>query len=138
MGASLLAPPRELCNTPEERAAFDEARRSTSVGEFLDTHFSLRDADWGGLLSYLLQHREVVRVLLEAPAAIRQVFGEVRPVLDLVTDPEEGWEELFIVVLTRESAVQALDRLKRLDAEWFADSARRAHFAINVTLCQNV
>lgn len=138
MGTSLLASPSELCSTPEEQRAFEEARRSASLVEFIQTHFALPDADWGGLFSYLLKHREVVPILLEAPVAIRQVFGEVRPTLDLVTDPEEGWDELFIVVPTQEPVSQALERLRRLDAEWFAESTRRAHFAINVTIAPHV
>jgi hypothetical protein len=137
-GASLLTPPSQLCSTREERRAFEDARRCTSLVEFLQVHYALRQVDWGGLFSYLLEHEGAVAVLLEAPAAIRQVFGEVRPLLDLVADPEEGWEELFIVVPTREPAGRALEHLKQLDTEWFAESARRANFAVNVTVTRDV
>ena len=75
-------------------------------------------------------------VLLEAPRAIHQVFGAVRPKLDLVTDPEDGWEKLFIVVPTGEPVAQALARLRRLDVTWLAEATRRARFAINVTIEQ--
>ncbi|MBI2555785.1 MAG: hypothetical protein HYV92_15465 [Candidatus Rokubacteria bacterium] len=136
--ASLLTPPSELCSTRDDRTAFEDARRCTSLVEFLEAHYALRDVDWGSLFSYFLEHQGAVHVLLEAPAAIQRVFGEVRPLLDLVADPEEGWEELFIVVPTREPAGRALEQLKQLDAEWFAESARQAQFAVNVTVSRDV
>ena len=77
---------------------------------------------------------EVGSLLSEAPGAIQQVFGQVRPVLELVVDPEENWEELFIVIPTAGSTDQALRQLRQLDANWFGDAARRAKFSANVTI----
>lgn len=135
MGSASLAPPADLFRSPEDLSAFEEARRPVSFVAHLEHGFHLHRADWGGLLFYVLRHREVVPVLLEAPERIRQFFGEVRPSLDLVCDPEaEGWEELFIVVPTRAPVREALGRLKSLDEAWFAAAARRAQFAINVTV----
>ena len=134
---SLLASPHELCATSADEEAFERARQPAllvELVELIETHFSLRDADWASLLSYLHQHPPVISVLLEAPKAIRDAFGDVRPWLDLVTDPDEDWSQLFIVVPTVESALQGLERLRRLDALWFRDAAHRAEFAINVTV----
>ena len=73
-------------------------------------------------------------VLSEAPEAIRRVFGEGRLALELVVDPEEGWEELFIVIPTTGPTDQALRQLRQLDASWFGDAARRTKFAFNVII----
>jgi hypothetical protein len=99
----------------------------------IENFFTLRNVDWGALFRYAREHPEVVSLLCEAPSAIRPVFGlDVRPVLELVVDPEENWEELFIVIPTSESTDQALRLLRLLDANWFNDAARRAKFSANV------
>ena len=137
MAALSLAAPHDLYDTRAERGAFEETRRPAflvHVAEVVENSFVLRDADWDGLFSYIVQHWEMGPVLLEAPEAIRKIFGEVRLTLDLVKDPEEGWEQLFIVVMGREPVAQAVERLRRLDQSWFADAARLARFAINVTI----
>ncbi len=104
------------------------------LAELVESALTLRDADWGALFRYAGMHPEVVSALSEAPAAVRRVFGEVRPALELVVDPEEGWEELFIVIPPTGPTDQALRQLRQLDANWFGDAARRARFAFNVTV----
>lgn len=136
-----LAAADELYDTIEERQAFEENRRPASLVDLAETvgaQFTLRDADWGSLFAYIVKHWDVLPVLVEAQEAIRAVFGEVRPILDLVTDPEEGWEELFVVVPVRDPVPRALERLKQLDSAWFARATRRAGFAINVTIERHV
>jgi len=54
--------------------------------------------------------------------------------LDLVSDPEEDREALFIVIPTTGPTELALRRLRQLDATWFDAAARRAGFALNVTV----
>jgi hypothetical protein len=132
-----LASVDDLCDTAEEKRAFEQNRRPVTLVDLaneVDARFDRRDLDWSTLFSYVVKHWEVLPILLEAPGAIRGVFGEVRPILELVTDPEEGWEELFIVVPTRETISRALARLKQLDAIWFVRASRRAGFAVNVTI----
>ena len=46
---------------------------------------------------------------------------------DLVTDPEEDREALFIVIPTTGPTELALRRLRQLDATWFDAAARRAN-----------
>lgn len=141
MTTSGLASVDELYATIEERQAFEENRRPVSLvdlAEAVAAEFTLRDADWGSLFAYIVKHWEVLPVLIEARGAIRGVFGEVRPILDLVTDPDEGWEKLFVVIPVQESVPRALERLKELDSTWFLGAARRAGFAINVTIERHV
>ncbi|MBI4610074.1 MAG: hypothetical protein HY726_13820 [Candidatus Rokubacteria bacterium] len=141
MAVSGLATADDLYDTIEQREAFEENRRPASLvdlAEAVSGQFTLRDADWGSLFAYIVKHWEVLPVLIEARVAIRRVFGEVRPILDLVTDPDEGWEKLFIVIPVRESVRMALERLRELDSTWFIGTARRAGFAINVTIERHV
>ena len=137
MTTSLLVPPRELCETDAEVQAFERSRGPASLVdlvEIVENSFALRDVDWSRLFRYASEHPEVISVLSEAPGAIRQGFGPASLVLDLVVDPEEAWEELFIVIITTRPVDQALSRLRQLDADWFVDAARRAKFTVNVTV----
>ncbi len=138
MRTSYLTPPSQLYDTPEEAQAFEEGRRSALLVQMTDD-FDVRDGDWGSVFAYLQQHPQALSVLLEAPEAIREAFGNVRPILDIVIEPAEGWEELFVVVPSREDdSARSLQRLRRLDEEWFGEAARRADFSINVTTEQDV
>ena len=137
MVGSLLASPRDLCTTDADVEAFERNRRPASfvrLVEIVENGFLLRNTDWGALFRYASEHPEVVSLLSEGPEAIRPVFGAVRPVLELVVDPEEDWEELFIVIPTSGSTDQALQQLKQLEASWFTEAARRAKFSVNVTV----
>lgn len=139
MGVSSLAPPSQLYNTPEGAQAFEQNRRCALLVRIPDS-FILRDGDdWSRVFAYLQQHRQAVPVLLEAPKAIREAFGDVRPILEIVIEPGEGWEELFVVVPTREGdSARSLQRLRLLDEGWFGEAVRRADFTINVTTEQDV
>ena len=137
MTTSLLVPPRELCETDAEVQAFERSRGPASLvdlAEIVENSFAFRDVDWSRLFRYASEHPEAIPVLSEAPVAIRQLFGPAPLVLDLVVDPEEAWEELFIVIITTRPVDQALSRLRQLDADWFVDAARRAKFTVNVTV----
>lgn len=137
MTTSLLVPPRELCETDAEVQAFERGRGPASLvgfAEVVENAFALRDVDWSALFRYASDHPGLIPVLSEAPAAIQRVFGPAPLVLDLVVDPEEAWEELFIVIVTTRPVDQALSQLRQLDANWFADAARRANFTVNVTV----
>jgi len=141
MTTGYLVSVAELYEAPEDKQAFQQSRSSLSLAnlaEVVENHFALRETDWSSLFSYVSKHWEALPILLEAPEVIRGVFGDVRPILDLVSDPEEGWEELFIVIPVREPAVKALERLERLDSIWFAHAVRRAKFSVNVTVERDV
>jgi len=141
MTTATLAPPAELVDDPADERVFEDSRILASLAlsaEVIQAGFVLREGDWSDLFRYLTAHPLTLSVLREAPQAIREVFGEVRPFLDLVADPEEGWKELFIVVPVHEPPHEAVAKLRQLDATWLVEAARRAGFAINVTVEQRV
>lgn len=137
MTTSQLALPRDLCKSDVELHAFERNRGPVSLvrlAETVENSFTLRQGDWSALFRYASEHPEVVPVISDAPTAIRKVFGSAPLVLDLVVDPEEAWEELFIVIVTTDSVDQSLRQLRKLDASWFGDAERQANFLINVTV----
>ncbi len=136
--ASPLASVVDLYESSEGRRIFNEHSRyaaPVALVRVVEESFRLRQSDWARLLKYTTEHPGIVSVLAEAPAAIRGVFGQdARPFLDVVNDPEEDWEMLFVTIPTAEPPDVALDLLERLDAEWFADAARRCAFTMMVTV----
>lgn len=87
------------------------------------------------ILDFLEHHPHLGQVLLDAPAAIHTLFGrQAQLKLELHRDPDEGWEELFIVTQTPKQPAQALQLLDRLDKAWLASAEQQADYLLNVTV----
>ncbi|MBI3825140.1 MAG: hypothetical protein HY294_04005 [Candidatus Rokubacteria bacterium] len=115
--------------------AFELARHPAShahLAGVITSAFVLRDADLLHLFGYVDAHPRLAEVLLEAPSRIVDTFGPVRAFIDFVNDPEDGWEQLFIVVPTGRPVVEALRDLDRIDRTWARDAARRAGFSLSI------
>lgn len=142
MSSTLLAPPEQLYDASEDKAAFEESRDSALLAEAaVDAvvgKFGFHELDWNDLFRYVSRHREVLPVLFEAPGKIRATFGDAEPMLELVAGLEEDWEQLFIVIPIDEPGPMAIARLNVLDKTWFAGAAKRAQFAVNVTVERRV
>jgi hypothetical protein len=76
----------------------------------------------------------VTEVLMEAPAHIIKLFGQVPLNLEVVHDPEEDFELLFIEIKTDLPAGRAIDLLDTLDDEWWlnVDTSVRKMLAVDV------
>lgn len=84
--------------------------------------------------NYLIQHSSLLPVLQEAKEQILSVFGEnIKISLELHHDPEEGWDELFLVIRSPYSAEEALQLEKRLAEEWFLDRMESIQGRLNIT-----
>lgn len=132
-----LASPHDLYPSEADEKSFERNRTAAlpvTVAEIVKHSFTLRDVDWNALFRYVREHRAVAPVLAEASAVIAKIFGPIRPFLDLVADPEDGAEQLFIVIPTTGPPETAVRRLRELDAMWFNAAARRAQLALNVTV----
>ncbi len=72
--------------------------------------------------SFLFTHDNLIPILFEAYAKIKQIFGDVVELyLELHQDPEEDWEELFIVIKSPYEAERARELIDKLADEWFLD-----------------
>ncbi len=80
------------------------------------------------VLSFLNDCPFLVQLLIEARNAIARCFGEFQKVaLEVVTDPEaENDRELFAFIQTNLEPNDALDKLDRLDQEWWLAESDRA------------
>lgn len=61
-------------------------------------------------------------ILFEAPKWIESIFGKsVEMHLELHRDPEENFEELFIVIKTPYAPKEARNLMDKLGEQWFLD-----------------
>jgi len=81
--------------------------------------FSHSDEVW----RLLLTHEWLSAALLEAHGQIMRVFAEniVDLSLEYGVDPEEGYEELFVMIRTNLSVGESLARLETFDEEWWLE-----------------
>jgi len=85
------------------------------------------------IAGFLRSHEYLRPLLKEAKQQIISVFGEnVKICLELHHDPEEGWEELFIVIKSAHSPEEAIKLENKLAEEWFLDRMKAARGKLNI------
>ncbi len=81
---------------------------------------------------FLLANEYLIDILLEAPFYIFDIFGEVPIHLELHRDPEEGWNELFVVIKSYYDAEYAAELENRLVEEWFLNRIGDTRGKLNI------
>ena len=77
--------------------------------------------DVGAVLGFLLEHSTLPKFIVDSAREIRRHFGrEARFTLHLMHDPDEGFEELFLVINTGRELGEAFDLLSKFD-DWFIE-----------------
>lgn len=85
--------------------------------------------------AFLAQHPRLWGLLEQATLKVTEIFGESAIArVELHCDPEEGYEELFVVITAALSPKEAMDRLRRLDEEWLLHALAEAQGQFNVTV----
>ena len=69
--------------------------------------------------SFLLSNQDLLPILLEAYEYIYEIFGKVPLYLEIHHDPEEEWDELFIVIKTSFPPSKAVELERKFFNEWF-------------------
>jgi hypothetical protein len=86
------------------------------------------------ILDFLFANSDLIPILLEAPKYIYEIFGQNVPIyLELYSDPEEEWDELFIVIKSPYSAEEAIELEKKLFDEWFVNIIDKVNNRLNFT-----
>jgi len=86
------------------------------------------------IAGFLRSHKYLRPLLKEAKLQIISIFGEnVKICLELHHDPEEGWDELFIVIKSAYSPEEAIRLENRLAEEWFLDRMKETRGRLNIT-----
>ncbi len=68
---------------------------------------------------FLSANIDLIDILIDASQYIYSVFGNVPIYLELHCDPEEEWDELFIVIKTNYSPEKAVELENKFFDEWF-------------------
>jgi hypothetical protein len=86
------------------------------------------------IVSFIVEHSFLLSLLLEAYKHIYRIFGRgVKLQLELNRDPEENFDELFIVIKSSYSAEEAQERLNKLDQVWFLNILNKVQGKLNIT-----
>lgn len=84
---------------------------------------------------FLRRHPFLVNLLIDAWPRIQSCFGsDAQAALELFKDPEEvnGEGKLFVLVQTSLPANEALNRLEKLDQDWWLDATARSQGRLNI------
>jgi len=82
---------------------------------------------------FLISNYDLIQILLDAQKHIYKVFGQVPIYLELYHDPEEEWDELFILIKTQYSPEEAVNLENQLFEEWFASILDKVSGRLNFT-----
>lgn len=82
--------------------------------------------------NFLINNNYLIEILFEAPGHIFRIFGQVPIHLELHQDPEEYWDELFIIIKSACSTDEAIRLENRLAQEWFLDKMKDSKAKLNI------
>jgi len=97
----------------------------------LETLYTFDNPD--EIKKFLLVNDYLIEILLEAPSHIYKVFGEVPIYLELHRDPEEGWDELFIIIKSPYGVEEAARLERKLAEDWFLERMKDTKGKLNLT-----
>jgi len=87
-----------------------------------------------GIRNFIMQNNYLVNILNEAPENIYRIFGRsIKLILELHSDPEEEWDELFIVIKSQYTAEKAVALERKLFNEWFVHIMDKVNNKLNFT-----
>ena len=75
---------------------------------------------------FLKRHPGLDNLLLEAYEQIHAYFPESRNLLEVITDPELGYQQLLVTVMTPCDIDEAMNRLDTFRDDWWLDNLWRA------------
>ena len=130
-GSSITLPaPREV-RTEWQESGLSLVRTSELQFALLEQRYLFRRRN--EVIGFLKRYRFLVSLLLEVYDRIAEYFGpSPEVVLEVVSDPEAEYRELFALVRTNLSPSAALACLERFDQEWWLDASERAQCMLNV------
>jgi hypothetical protein len=103
------------------------------MDEFASLYYYYRIEKEAEVISFVRKYPFLLSILEEAPKQIYRIFGrDVTVCLELHHDPEEGWDELFIVIKSAYSAEEAIRLENRLFQEWFLDKIKETKGKLNI------
>lgn len=95
-------------------------RRSEELVNMLEDFYLFRNPE--EVKVFLLANDYLIEILFEAHWQIKRIFGGgVTTYIELHRDPEEEFEEIFLVIKSIYSPEEARELMDQLDEKWFLD-----------------
>jgi len=96
--------------------------------------FDLRESE--NAAEFLRKDSSVIPILLEGYSVITQpdLFPTAKLGLTVYSDPEDGTEQLIIIIPTKYSPQDALLRYEQLKRDWWSKTLRRYHGKLGIKL----
>ena len=82
---------------------------------------------------FLIDNEDLIEILFSAPEHIRKIFGDVLIYLELHHDPEEEWDELFIIIKSNYPPEKAVELEDKLFEQWFVKVLDKVKGRLNFT-----
>ena len=70
---------------------------------------------------FLFNHKDLLDILLIIPIQVQHFFGEVSLELQVIKDPEEDYEGLFIIIKSNFTPEKSIDLLDQMEDYWWLD-----------------
>jgi hypothetical protein len=84
--------------------------------------------------NFIMQNNYLINILNEAPENIYRIFDRrIKLILELRSDPEEEWDELFIVIKSPYNAEKTVELGTKLFYEWFIHIMNKVNDKLNFT-----
>jgi hypothetical protein len=105
----------------------------TTVSYQLEELYEYRNCD--EVTHYLQAYPKLINFLQESYDRLLKLFGTTAKfALEVVRDPEAQYKQLMVYINTSLPVDAALNRLDRLDHEWFLDHVKSLGHLINFNL----
>jgi hypothetical protein len=102
------------------------ARSATQIPieDLIELGFVVPNAD--EVREFLAGHTEIATLLVEAMSVIPRYFGEGTPVLLLIQDDPDGWEDRYIAahIRTALDPTEAFERLHKMRQDWWLTASK--------------
>ena len=83
---------------------------------------------------FIFNHPFLIDILKEAPDEIKRIFkNKVSTFLEVITDPEENFSQLFIIIRSHFNAKKARQLMDNLDNQWFIGKLKKTKGLLCIT-----
>lgn len=122
----------DVFKAPKATPIIYSVKNSRSIGEIKKAYNLTKPEE---IVSFISSNDYLLEILAIAPTEIKNIFGENTELhLELHHDPDEGFEELFIIIRTDQTPQKALALLNKLDNKWFLKNLNSAKGKLNLSI----
>jgi hypothetical protein len=108
---------------------FKDVFKTTRI-EYLDILFKLDNPK--EIKAFISQNSHLIQIIYDAKDQIRRYFGYVVSHLQLHRDPEERWDELFIIIKSPYSVEKTIEMEDKLADDWFLNVMDTTQGKLNI------